>query len=203
MRLRRLIVSLVIVVAAASRLTTHAQGSLPTGAVSLVNEDRFGRRVALCAQTGGRTIQQGARRIMATAVWVGQGAEFHKLNAGLGACDPAWSPDGQAVAVTAAAGLWIFAAASSNGSLVVEARVPMGESTEFFYRAFTHPEWSPDGALVALVVSNGGTSWVEVFEASSGKLFYTSPPEMYSFNWGATARDLKVGALDVHLPPHP
>ena len=79
----------------------------------------------------------------------------------------------------------------------------MGEPTEFTYRAFAHPKWSPDGALVALVVTNGGTSWVEVFEASTGRLFYTSPPEAYSFSWGTTARDLKVGDLDVHLPRYP
>jgi Tol biopolymer transport system component len=134
---------------------------------------------------------------------VGEGADFHKLNAGLGACDPAWSPDGHRVAVTAAEGLWIFPAESSAGLLRVEARLPIGESLQSTYRAFSHPKWSPDGALVALVVTNGGTSWVEVFEASSGRLFYTSPPESNSFSWGNTARDLKVGDLDVHLPPHP
>jgi hypothetical protein len=52
-------------------------------------------------------------------------------------------------------------------------------------------------------VSNGSTSWVEVFDVQSGRLFYTSPPQSYSFSWGPTARDLKAGDLDVHLPPHP
>jgi hypothetical protein len=78
--------------------------------------------------------------------------------------------------------------------------VPVGEPTEFTYRAFGHARWSPDGMLVALLVTNGSTSWVEVFEASTGRLFYTSPPEAYSFSWGNTARDLKAGTLDVHLP---
>ena len=49
----------------------------------------------------------------------------------------------------------------------------MGEPTEFTYRAFAHPKCSPDGALVALLVTNGGSSWVEVFEPSTGRLFYT------------------------------
>jgi hypothetical protein len=56
---------------------------------------------------------------------------------------------------------------------------------------------------VALVVTNAATSWVEVFDARAGTLFYTSPPESYTFSWGATARDLKVGDLDVRLPAFP
>jgi hypothetical protein len=195
--------SFIIAILVAANPATRAQNLLPAGAVFMVDQDRFGSHVAICAQTGGRAVQKGARTITPTAVWVGEGEGFHKLNAGLGACDPAWSPDGRRLAVTGAEGLWIFPAASWAGSLRVEARLPIGESSEFSYRAFSHPKWSPDGALVALVVKNIGTSWVEVFEASTGRLFYTSPPEAYSFNWGNTARDLKVGDLDVHLPPHP
>ena len=195
--------SLVIAMLAALDPAIHAQSPLPAGAVVLVDQDRFGSHVALCAQTGGRTVRQGARTIAPTAVWVGEGDVFHKLNAGVGACDPAWSPDGRRLAVTAAEGLWIFPSQSSVGSLRVESRLPIGESSQFTYRAFSHPKWSPDGALVGLVVTNGGTSWIEVFEASSGRLFYTSPPAAASFNWGSTARDLKVGDLDVHLPAHP
>jgi hypothetical protein len=193
----------IVFITIAVHSAARGQNALPAGAVSLVDQDRFGSHVALCAHTGGRSVQRGPQRITPTAVWVGEGAAFHKLNAGLGACDPAWSPDGHRLAVTAAVGLWIFSAESSVGSLRVEARLPMGESSEFTYRAFAHPKWSPDGALVALVVTNAGNSWVEVFEASNGRLFYTSPPEAHSFSWGNTARDLKVGDLDVHLPPHP
>jgi hypothetical protein len=176
---------------------------LPPGAVSLINQDRSGSRLALCAHTGGSDIRRGARTIAPTAVWAGEATELHRLNAGLGACDPAWSPDGKRLAVTAADGLWIFPAESSSGSLVAESKAPVGEPTEFTYRAFAHPEWSPGGILVALVVTNGATSWVEVFDALGGALFYTSPPESYSFTWGSTARDLKVGNLNVRLPPFP
>lgn len=156
----------------------------------------------MCVETGGKGVQRGARRIPATEVWVGQSANLQKLNAGLGACDPAWSPDGRRIAVTAAEGLWVFPAANLAGSLRVVAKPPVGELSEFTYRAFSHPEWSPDGALVAVLVTNGGTSWVEVFEAASGRLFYTSPPDTYTFSWGSSARDLKAGNLEIHLPAY-
>ena len=194
---------IMVVAVLLSGVCLRAQTTLPPGAVSLVNRDRFGSRVALCAETGGQIIQQAARRIVPTAVWVGAGDEVRKLNAGPGACDPAWSPDGRFLALTAADGLWIFPADSSVGVLTVEAKLPVGEPTEFTYRAFARPKWSPDGILVALAVTNGGTSWVEVFEAAMGRLLYTSPPETYSFSWGATARDLKAGTLDIHLPSLP
>ncbi len=177
--------------------------SLPAGATLVVEEVRSGDRLAICASTGEGPIKRGAREIAATAVWAGEGGDLRKLDAGPGACHPAWSPDGRRLAVTSADGLWVFQAGSWNGVLRVRAQPPMGALTEFSYRAFAEPKWSPDGALLAMLVSNGGTSWVEVIEASTGRLFYTSPPAMRSFSWGTTARDLKVGELDVHLPPHP
>lgn len=175
-----------------------AQPSLPPGAVSLINEDRYGARVALCVETGEPAIQKGSKRIRGTAVWVGEGANLRRVRAGLGACDPAWSPDGRRLALTADEGLWVFAANSAEGDLRVESRLPLG-SIDSNYRAFSSPRWSPDGMLVALLVSNKGTSWVEVFEANSGRLFYTSPPENYTFSWNS-ARDLKLGDTEIHLP---
>ncbi|RPI55060.1 MAG: hypothetical protein EHM55_09040 [Acidobacteria bacterium] len=176
-----------------------AQTALPPGAVSLVNQDRYGSRVALCADTGEPAVQDGARTIRSTAVWMGDPSRLQKVEAGKGACDPAWSPDGRRLAVTAADGLWVFSASSAEGSLRVESKIPFGGSTEFSYRTFSQPRWSPDGVLVALLVSNGGTSWVEVFEVRTGRLFYTSPPENYSFSWG-NARNLKLGKTEIHLP---
>ena len=175
-----------------------AQAALPPGAVSLINQDRFGSRVALCAETGEPEVQRGSRRVRGTAVWVGEGTNLRRIRAGLGACDPSWSPDGRRLAVTAAEGLWVFPANSADGALRVESRLPLG-SIEFNYRAFSSPRWSPDGRLLGLVVTNGGTSWVEVFEAESGRLFYTSPPENNTFSWTA-ARELKLGAIEIHLP---
>ena len=159
-------------------------------------------RTAVCAKTGDAEIRKGPRTIAPTAVWTGEGTAFRRLGAGAGACDPAWSPDGRRLAVTSAEGLWIFPAESAAGRLVAESKVPAGAATEFAYRAFSQAKWSPDGVLVALLVTNGGTSWVEVFDAATGRLFYTSPPQSYTFDWGATARELKVGTLDVQLPPY-
>jgi dipeptidyl aminopeptidase/acylaminoacyl peptidase len=174
-----------------------AQAALPSGAVALINQDRHGSLLALCAATGEAPVRQGRKKIRGSGVWVGEGVNLRRIHAGIGACDPSWSPDGRRLAVTAADGLWVFPANSSDGSLRVESRLPLG-SIEFNYRAFSSPRWSPDGILVGVVVTNGGTSWVEVFEASSGRLFYTSPPEHDSFTWTA-ARQLKLGTLEIDL----
>jgi hypothetical protein len=176
---------------------TIAQAALPDGAISLINQDRHGSLVALCADTGAPAVQQGAKTIRGTAVWVGEGSNLRRLDAGPGACDPSWSPDGQRLAVTSADGLWIFPAKSPEGALRVQSRLPLG-SIEINYRAFSTPRWSPDGLLLGLVVSNRGTSWIEVFEARSGRLFYTSPPEHDTFSWTA-ARALKLGSLEINL----
>jgi hypothetical protein len=178
----------------------QASSPLPPGAVTLINEDRSGAMVALCAGTGEPDVQQGARRIRSTAVWAGERSSLHRVDAGLGACDPVWSPDGRYLAVTSAEGLWVFPAESPEGVLRVESRVPFGGSTEFNYRAFSGPRWSADGMLVGLLVTNGATSWVEVYEVVTGRLLYTSPPENDSFSWSAAGRDLKLDSAEIHLP---
>ena len=197
MRVTTIHSTLVLCVAVSSLSFPLAQTLLPPGAVALINEDRHGSQVALCADTGEPPVQHGAKKIRGTAVWVGEGANLRRIRAGPGACDPSWAPDGRRLAVTAADGLWIFPVSLPDGALRVESRLPLG-SIEFNFRAFSSPRWSPDGILLGLVVTNRGTSWVEVFEASTGRLFYTSPPEHDTFTWTA-ARQLRLGTLDIHL----
>lgn len=199
MPLRRIIALVAAWTAIAAPLHVHAQLALPPGAVALINQDRFGSLLAVCADTGAPATKRGARRIPGTAVWAGSPANLRQLRAGSGACDPAWSPDGRRLAVTASEGLWVFPANSPEGRLTVQARVPLGGSTDDTYRAFSRPRWSPDGMLVGLLVTNGGTTWVEVFEASTGRLFYTSPPDHDSFSWHG-ARELKLGTIEIRLP---
>jgi hypothetical protein len=93
----------------------------------------------------------------------------------------------------------VIPANAAEGLLRVEARIPLGEPTESTYRTFSDPEWSADGTLVGLVVTNGGASWVEVFEVASGRLFYTSPPGNDSFSWGR-GRALRLGSTEIRLP---
>ena len=122
----RVAVSWIVLVCAAIAASAQAQVALPEGAIALVNQDRFGTQIALCAETGERPVQQGPRKIVQTAVWVGEGPAYLRLNAGLGACDPAWSPDGRRLAITDAEGLWVFPAKSMNGFLRVESKLPLG-----------------------------------------------------------------------------
>lgn len=189
------------VVLAATSTSAQRSPLLPPGTTRIVEIVREGPRIALCAELAEDPIQQGSRLITPTAVWVSDGDEPKKLDAGPAACYPTWSPDGQQLALTALDGLWIFTGDLKEGMRRVNATPPedLGKApaTEFDYRAFSHPRWSPDAALIAVLVGNGGTSWVQVFEASTGNSVYSSPPETYSFNWGADSRSLTVGQTTV------
>jgi len=59
-----------------------AETSLPAGAVAIVNEDRFGSMIAVCAETGEPDVQQGAKKIRGTAVWVGEDANLTRCERG-------------------------------------------------------------------------------------------------------------------------
>ena len=76
-----------------------AQTALPPGAVSLINEDRYGSRVALCAETGEPAVQQGPEKSAARRSGSARAPNLRRIHAGLGACDPVlvarWPPSGR------------------------------------------------------------------------------------------------------------
>ncbi len=179
MRLTTIHSTVALWVAVSSWSFPFAQTTLPRGAVALINQDHHGSRVALCADTGEAPVQQGAKKIRGTAVWVGEGTSLRRIRAGLGACDPSWSPDGQRLAVTAADGLWVFPANSPEGALRVESRLPLG-SIEFNFRAFSSPRWSPDGCcsdwLSPTVVRRGWRCSRPAAAGFSTRLLRSTPP---------------------------
>jgi hypothetical protein len=190
---------LVCFAAALMPAAAQAPPPVPEGATRIVRFDRHGTLLALCAETREEEIQQGAQRVPATGVWAGPPDAVRRLRAGPGACDPVWSPDGRNLALTAQDGLWVFSADAVAGQRRVESRPPEGGLTEFSYRMFSAPQWSPDGRLIGLIVSNGGTSWVDVYDMFDG-LFYTSPPETYAFTWGQTPYEIRMEKLTIQLP---
>ena len=175
---------------------------VPPGAVRLVNftwhKDKT--RVAICAEEPGPAIERGARFIPPTRVWIHDGATTLQIATDPGTCDPAWSPDGDRVAVVAPDGLWVLSADLSVTMHLVDTRHTEAPANEFDHRTLSRPLWSPDAAGLAFLVSNGGTSWVEVVDARTGQMLYTSDPETYDYAWGADSRSLRFGSRVARFP---
>ena len=111
-----------------------------------------------------------------------------------------FSPDGGSIAFTAPDGLWVVAdLAVGVAERLLESPKAEGES-EFGYVAFMRPTWSPNGARLGYVASNGGTAWVEVVEVLDGRLRYRSATETYAFSWGADSRSLRIGGNTIRVP---
>jgi Tol biopolymer transport system component len=142
----------------------------------------------------------GSRVIPATGIWVESDTGVHRLDTPSRACDPAWSPDGSALSFTTPDGLWILSdLESSQPRLLIEAP-ETSEGTEFDYVAFMRPVWSPNGARLGYIATNGGTTWVEVIEVLDGRLRYRSREETYAFSWGADSRSLGIGGNTILVP---
>lgn len=173
---------------------------LPPGAVRLVSYAWHGRRVAICAQEPGPAIVQGARSWSRTRVWVHDGQTTRQVGTEPGTCDPAWSPDGEHVAVVAPDGLWVLSGDLRRTTHLVDARHSDAPANEFAHRTLSRPSWAPDASAVAYLVSSGGTSWVEVADVRTGETIYSSDPETYEFTWGEDSRSLHFGSRVVRLP---
>ena len=172
---------------------------------TLVNEDRYARQLAACAPTPARPRPAGtAKTIRATAVWAGEGIEPSA------ACMPAL-----ARAIRRGlrmAGAWrsrrpkacgYFPQSSLEGSLRVEARAAAGGADELTYRAFSHPRWSPDGALAWPCWSpTAGRPGLKCSRPRPAELFYTSPPDNDRSAGAAAPAPRSSGTLEIRLPSH-
>lgn len=173
---------------------------LPSGAVRLVNHDRHGARVAVCAEEPGPPIEQDERLIPRTGVWVHDGVETRKVGTAPGTCDPAWSPSGERVAVVAPNGLWVLSADLSLTIHLVDTERSEAADVEPASRSLSSPKWAPDGSRVAFLVSSGVTSWVEAVDVRTGRVLHTSDPDTHEFAWGLDSGSLHFGSRIVRLP---
>jgi dipeptidyl aminopeptidase/acylaminoacyl peptidase len=173
---------------------------LPSGAIRLVNHARHGSKVAMCAEAPGPPLEQSGRLIPRTRVWVDDGITARLVGTAPGTCDPAWSPDGERVAVVAPNGLWVLSADLSQTMHLVDTRHSQAPGDELAHRTLSSPQWAPDASRLAFLVSSGATSWVEAIDARTGRVVHTSDPETYEFTWGADSKSLHFGPRVVRLP---
>ncbi len=173
---------------------------LPPGAVRVVNVARHGDRYAICAEEPTVAVEQGTRRIPRTRVWVHDGIKTRQVGTAVGTCDPAWSADGQRVAVVAPDGLWVLTPDLRVTIHLVDTRHTESPGDEAAHRTLAGPVWAPDGRHLAFKVSNDATSWVQVVDARTGHDVHTSGPETYDFSWGADSTSLQFGSRVVRLP---
>ena len=173
---------------------------LPPGALRLVNFAWDNGRVAICAEEPGPPVEQGTTFMPRTRVWVRDATAMRQIATSAGTCDPVWSPDGSFLAVVAPDGLWKLYGDLQLTSHLVDSRHSEVPANEFDYRLFAAPQWAPDGSAVAVLVSNGATGWVEVFDARTGMTLYSSEPETFEFTWESDSASLRFGSRIVRLP---
>ena len=173
---------------------------LPPGAIRVVRYTWSEDRVAICAEEPGPPIVRGVRLIQPTRVWVTDGVKTRRIATAPGTCDPAWSPAGDWLAVAAPDGLWILSGDLRITLHLVDTRHRDAPASEFDHRTLSQPQWAPDASRLAFLVSNGGTSWVEVIDARTGEALYDSDPETYEFAWGGDSRSLRFGSRVARLP---
>ena len=173
---------------------------LPSGAIRLVSHDRHGIRLAMCGEEPGPPLEQSGRLVPRTRVWVNDGIKTRLVGTAPGTCDPAWSPDGEQVAVVAPNGLWVLSADLSLTVHLVDTRHSEAPGDEVSHRTLSSPQWAPDASRLAFLVSSRATSWVEAVDARTGRVIHTSDPETYEFAWGVDSESLSFGSRVVRLP---
>ena len=173
---------------------------VPPGALRLINFTWHKGRVAICAEEPGPPVERGARLTPRTRVWVRDATATRQIATGAGTCDPAWAPEGDRLAVVAPDGLWVISADLRQTSHLVDTRHSETPANEFDHRTLAGPLWAPNASAVAVLVSNGATGWVEVFDVRTGQTLYSSEPETYEFSWSADSRSLRFGSRVVRLP---
>ena len=174
--------------------------AVPPGALRIVNVAWHKQRAAICAEEPGPAVERAGRRIRRTRVWVRDGSTTRQAALGPGACDPAWSPDGARLAIVAPDGLWMLSADLRRTTHLVDVRRADGSPGAFEHRTLGGPRWAPDASVLAFVVSNGRTTWVEVVDARTGLRRFASDLETYEFAWEADSRSLRLGSRVVQLP---
>ena len=179
--------------------------SVPPGALRIVNVAWHGGRSAICAEAPGSAVDATGRPLSRTRVWLRDGTTTRQVALGPGACDPAWAPDGDRLAVVTPDGLWVLSADLRRTTHLVDVRRTDvgragGPQSRFERRALSGPQWAPDASALAFVVSNSRTVWVEVVDTRTGARRYASDPETYEFAWEADSRSLRFGSRVVRLP---
>ncbi len=174
--------------------------TVPPGALRVVEVAWHAGRAAICAEEPGGAIVQAGRPVPRTRVWVRDGTITRQVALGPGACDPAWSPDGDRLAVVTPGGLWVLSADLRRTIHLVDLRHVDGPRNRFEHRALSGPRWAPDASALAFVVSNGRTTWVEAVDGRTGASRYVSDPETDEFAWEADSRSLRFGSRVVRLP---
>jgi dipeptidyl aminopeptidase/acylaminoacyl peptidase len=166
----------------------------------VLNHDRRGERVVLCADQSGPAVATGVRQLSRTKVWLLDREVLEDVRDHPGLCDPKWSPIADEFAAVSAQGVWLFRVPLDGGRLLRATRAESAVGTEFGYERALAPAWSPDGRRLAFAVTNGGVSHVEVIDVRDGAEVHRSRPGPADFEWQNDGRTIRIGKQRVTLP---